>query len=410
MSNLQEAYRYSLGIKEGGDLQQALTKLPISFPWSRFKGELHLPGHNFTGTGTNLDKRLDVNDTPRNDSKPINRIDEAAYKHDLKYRDHSDIKSRHQADKEMIEELDNISSPTFRERVERMLVKKALQAKMFIGQGGTSSATSSATYAEERHKQFRKPRHTLKVKVFNKDDIWSADLIDMPSESGYRYCLTIIDLYTRYAWVVPLKRKTANEVREAFEKTFKDSGRKPKRLWCDHGKEFYNKQVKPLFDEVYSTENEGKAVVIERFNRTLKGMLFKKFTEQNSQRWIKILPKIVSKYNNKIHSSIGVTPAEASKDPTIARAVRDKIMQNNMENENNSQLQNKKPKFKVGDRVRIFKWKNRFEKGYKGYWTSEIFQVEEVLSTFPVTYKIKDLDNEEITGRFYENELQKTEL
>ena len=67
-----------------------------------------------------------------------------------------------------------------------------------------------------------------------------------------------------------------------------------------------------------------------------------------------------------------------------------------------------KPKFKVGDRVRIFKWKNRFEKGFKGYWTSEIFEIDEILNTSPITYKIKDLDDEEIKGRFYTNELQKT--
>ena len=397
MSNLEQAYRYSSALKHGGDIQKMLTKLPLSFPWSKYKRELHLPGHNFTGTGTNLDKRLNPDDTPREDSKPINRVDAAAYKHDLRYRDNHDITSRHQADRDMIEELDSIPDPSFRERIERMLVKKALQAKMKLGQG----------YADERHKPFRKPRHLLKVKVFNKDDIWSADLVEVPPERGYRYLLTVIDLYTRYAWVVPLKRKTGSSVREAFEKIFKESGRRPKRLWTDAGKEFYNNQVKPLFETVYSTQNEGKAVVIERFNRTLKQMLFKKFTEQGSQKWQGILPEIVSRYNNKIHSSIGASPSEASKNPA---SIRDKIMKHNTENENNPELQNKKPKFKVGDRVRIFKWKNRFEKGYKGYWTREIFVVEEVLPTIPVTYKIRDLEDEEITGRFYENELQKTEL
>ena len=84
MSNLEEAYRYSSAIKYGSDIQKILTKFPISFPWSKYKGELHLPGHSFSGPGTNLDKRLDSNDQPLSHSEPINHIDEASYKHDLK--------------------------------------------------------------------------------------------------------------------------------------------------------------------------------------------------------------------------------------------------------------------------------------------------------------------------------------
>lgn len=96
-------------------------------------------------------------------------------------------------------------------------------------------------------------------------------------------------MYTRYAWVVPLKSKAGKEVKEAFKKIFKQSKRKPKKLWCDAWKEFYNRDVKPLFEAVYSTSNEGKAVVIERFNRTFKQKNFKKFTEQGKQTWLKIL-------------------------------------------------------------------------------------------------------------------------
>lgn len=393
-------------IKKGGDIQKGLSNLP-GFAWSKYPGEKHLPGHNFTGPGTNLEKRLNPDDTPKADSIPINRVDAAAYRHDLAYRKFKDIENRHAADRRMIAEMDAIENPTFRERIERMLVKKMMQAKIFLGQGLATGLREreAKIYAEERHKEFRRPKYLLKVKVFKKDDIWSADLIVMKEEKGFKYCLTVIDLYTRFAWVIPLKSKAAVEVKKAFEEIFKKSKRKPKKLWCDKGTEFFNKHVKSLFEEVYSTENEGKAVVIERFNRTLKRKLFKKFTEQGNQKWLKILPGIVKEYNNSVHSSIGETPAKASLNPQI---IAKQITENNYENEN--LLQKNKPKFKVGDRVRIFKWKNKFEKGYKGYWTSEIFEVEEVLNTSPITYKIKDLDDEEIKGRFYSHELQKTEL
>ena len=227
----------------------------------------------------------------------------------------------------------------------------------------------------------------------------------MPPERGYKYALTAIDLYTRFAWVIPLKRKTGSQVKEAFEKIFKESGRRPTKLWCDKGREFYNKDVKPLFDLVYSTENEGKSVFVERFNRTLKRMLYKKFTEQGNQKWLGILQDVVNQYNNKVHRSINETPYNASKNPDL---IKEKISEHNYKNEMDPKLSKNKPKFKVGDRVRIFKWKDRFEKGFKGYWTSEIFVVDEILKTTPITYKIKDLDNEEITGKFYESELQKT--
>ena len=361
----------------GGDIQKALENFP-GFIWSKYSKEKHLPGHNFTGPGTRLDLRLNPDNTPKEDSKPINRVDQAAYKHDLAYRN-PEITSRHEADKIMIQELDSIQNPTFRERIERMFVKKALQAKMLFGQGIRENEKNE-TFASEIHKEYRKPKYLLKVKVFNKDDIWSADLINMPHESGYKYALTVIDLYTRFAWVKPLKNKSGLSVKYAFQEIFQQSERKPKKLFVDKGSEFYNRNVKPLFDTVYSTENAGKAVVIERFNRTLKNKLFKKFTEQGNQKWLKILPGIVEEYNNKVHSGIEESPKDASENPDL---IRKKTFENNNANSN---LQKRNPKFKIGDRVRIFKFKNKFEKGYRGYWTKEVFEVVKVNNTLTITF------------------------
>lgn len=109
-------------------------------------------------------------------------------------------------------------------------------------------------------------------------------------------------------------------------------------------------------------------------------MLFKRFTAQGNQKWLKILPEVVSAYIHKVHSGIGETPVKASNDP---ESIKKRTMENNFSNKG---MEQKKPRFKVGDRVRIFKYKNKFEKGYVGYWTSGIFEVVEVLGTSPITY------------------------
>ena len=291
----------------------------------------------------------------------------------------------------MIEELKNIQNPSFRERVERIMIIKILQSKLRLGYG----------LANELHKEFRKPKYLLKVKVFHKDDIWSADLIEMPKEDGYHYVLTIIDLYTRYAWTIPMKTKTGLETKKAFQSI----GHYPKKLWVDHGKEFYNKHVKSLPFEIYSTHNDGKAVVIERFNRTLKKMMYKKFTEQKNQKWLDILPLVTKEYNSKIHSSINHSPIDAYNNPEKIHEIQNEI---NYENENNPRISSK-PKFKINQHVRIFKWQSKFEKGYIAKWSSEVFKIREINNTSPITYEIEDLNGEDIIGTFYQNELQATD-
>lgn len=366
--------------------------------------------------------RLDENDSPLTDSQPINRIDQAAYKHDLAYRSEN-LEDRHDADRIMIEELKNIPNPTFRERVERAIIIKMLQAKLKLGQGLTEEQRAGMTkeelekWADEIHKPFKKSKYLLKVKVFHKDDIWSADLIELPPEylgrTSYKFALTVIDLYTKYAWVRKLKNKTGVEVKNAFENIMETSDRTPRKLWVDNGSEFYNKNFKAMLKDnndinMYSTFNEGKAVVIENFNRTLKTRLFKQFTIQGNQKWINIIQSVVDKYNNKPHSLIGISPSEASKNP---EKIKEAIMQNNYSNELKAfDLKSKNKRFKVDDRVRIFKYKYHFDKGFTGFWTSEIFKVKNIHNTDPITYELVDLHNEEIHGKFYAHELQKTDF
>ncbi|KAL9963810.1 hypothetical protein ACROYT_G027355 [Oculina patagonica] len=145
---------------------------------------------------------------------------------------------------------------------------------------------------------------------------------------------------------------------------------------------------------------KGKAVVIERFNRTLKNKMYKQFTIQGNTQYLKILPKIVKEYNNTKHSSIKMTPTEASKKKNEGTVYFN--LYGDME------PLSAKPKFKVGDKVRISKYKRIvFDKGYTPNWSEEMFVITKIQHTNPITYKIKDLNDEEIKGSFYEPELLK---
>ena len=241
------------------------------------------------------------------------------------------------------------------------------------------------------------------------DDIWCSDLVDMQKLSkwnkGYKYLLMVLDLFSKYGWIVPLKSKTGLEVSKAFESIFKKS--KPKKLWVDKGKEYYHKNVLDLLAknniEIYSTENEEKSSVCERWNRTIKEKMYKRFTMQNNTVYIDILPKILASYNNSKNRSIGMTPNGARKPENYGK-VYFKMMGDESAGLRIGTV------LKIGDTVRISKYKRKtFDKEYTPNWTEEVFVISEIRPTNPITYKIKDLNGEEIGGTFYREELQETD-
>ena len=149
---------------------------------------------------------------------------------------------------------------------------------------------------------------------------------------------------------------------------------------------------------LYSTENEEKSSVCARWNRTIRTKMWKQFTVQGNTVYLDILTKILEQYNNTKHSSIKMTPVEASKKKNESTVYFN--VYGDME-----QLSSK-PKFKIGDKVRIRKYKRKvFDKGYTPNWTQEIFLIDKIQSTNPIAYRLKDLNNEEIQGSFYEPEL-----
>ena len=240
-----------------------------------------------------------------------------------------------------------------------------------------------------------------KVHAAFKDNIWSADLADMQLLSRYnkgiRFLLCVIDIFSKYAWVVPLKDKKGVSIVTAFQSILKQSNRKPNKIWVDKGSEFYSASFKKWLRDndiaMCSTHNEGKSVVAESFIRTLKSKIYKHMTSISKNVDIDKSDDIVDEYNNTYHTTIKMKPINV-KDNTYINT--------------NKEINTKDPKLKVGDHVRISKFKNIFAKGYTPNWSEEVFVIKKVKNTVPWTYVINDLNGEEITGTFYKRELQKT--
>ena len=252
------------------------------------------------------------------------------------------------------------------------------------------------------HKPVIKKFNKRKVYSQFKVNIWGVDLADMQSLSrknkGIKYLLCVIDLYSKYAFVIPLKDRKGISIANAFNKIIKQSNRKPNKIWVDQGGEFYNHNLKKWLSDndiiMYSTYNEGKSVVAERFIRTLKNKLYKHMTATGKNVYSDVLDDIVNEYNNTKHNTIKMKPKDVGDNK---RVYIDKHTE-------------KDSRFKVGDRVRISKFKNIFAKGYTPNWSREIFIVNKINDTVPYTYNIKDLNDEEIIGSFYDRELQETIL
>lgn len=259
---------------------------------------------------------------------------------------------------------------------------------------------------KELHKPVVKSFQRRRVVVTEIDEIWGADLVDMSftkeKNKPYVFILTVIDCFSKYAWAIPLKNKSADSIVEAFETLFRE--RIPQKVWVDQGSEFYNSKVERLFKkhniEMYSTFGDHKSAIVERFNRTLKNNMFKYFTENDTRKWINVLPVLIKTYNETIHRTIKMTPIEASK-----KENEDEVLLNINDVK---PIKKTKPKFSTNDYVRLSVKKNTFEKGYTPNWTHEVFKIVEVLETKPNTYKIVEYDGTEVEGSFYEQELQKT--
>lgn len=259
----------------------------------------------------------------------------------------------------------------------------------------------------ELHKPARINFPRRRVIVKGIDDLLQADLVEMipyhKSNKGFKYILMVINVFSKFVWAFPIKKKTGEEVTAAMSKIIKNF--KPKNIQTDMGKEFYNKSFNTLMSENginhYSTFSTLKSSVVERVNRTIKNLMWKEFSYQGNYKWLDLLPKIVAKYNNTKHSTTNYKPVEVNK-RNEKEILRNVYTFHKVIDPHN-------PKFKLGDMVRISKYRHVFHKGYFPNWSNEIFQIAKVQTTSPRTYILQDENKELIKGGFYEAELQKVQ-
>ena len=334
-----------------------------------------------------------------------NELDKACFQHDSAYADHKNLIHGTEADKVLRDKAYDIASNRKCDGYQRGLASMVYKFfdKKSMGSGFKklkNTARNSSILADELHKPIIRKFNKRKVYSPFKDNIWGVDLADMQSLSrknkSIKYLLCAIDLYSKYTFVTPLKDKKGISIVNAFNKIIKQSNRKPNEIWVDQGGEFYNNVFEKWLSDndinMYSTYNEGKSVVAERFIRTLKN---KHMTATGKNVYYDVLDDVVNKYNNTKHSTIKMKPIN----------VRDNNKRVYIDEYNE-----KDSRFKVGDRVRISKFKNIFAKGYAPNWSSEIFIVDKINDTVPYTYNLKDLNDEEIIDSFYDKELQKTKF
>ena len=209
-----------------------------------------------------------------------NELDKACFQHDSVYADHKDLIKRTEVDKVLRDKAYDIASNPKYDGYQRGLASMVYKFfdKKSTGSGFKklkNTARNSSILADELHKPIIRKFNKRKVYSQFKDNIWGIDLADMQSlkNKGIKYLLCALDLYSKYAFVVPLKDKKGISIVNAFNKIIKQSNRKPNKIWVDQGVEFYNHVFKKWLSSndiiMYSTYNEGKSVVAERFIRRL---------------------------------------------------------------------------------------------------------------------------------------------
>ena len=241
------------------------------------------------------------------------------------------------------------------------------------------------------HKPARRHYKRNRVIVGGIDELWQMDLADMQAiatdNDGYRYLLVCIDVFSKFVWVIPLKTKTGPALVTAFKKIL-ESGRKPQKIQTDQGTEFFNKHFKELMKEeeiqLYNTYNETKASVVERVIRTLKTRMWRYFTAKKTMRYIDVLQDLVDSCNKSKHRSIQKKPI-------------------NVTQKNEREVWHTL----YGEREKKEPVKCKFEIGYLPNFSKEIFTVSQQIPRHPPVYKLKDYDQEELSGTFYNEELQK---
>ena len=290
-----------------------------------------------------------------------------------------------------------------------------------------------------KRSRITKPKIRRSVLVFNPNQIWEGDLVDMSSSNirmnrNVRYLLLLVDQFTKKLYCEPIfgGTKAPPKVIDAFKEIFAHTTSRPKFIYTDQGSEFIAGEVKKYLNDrqgikTFTTKDKDiKCSIVERAIRTLKGRLFT-YIDAGHIRYLDALPKIVAGINGTEGRTTKIAPDKI--DPVNVGEARQNIYTYNERQEKKFRKRkmgtaitkdNKKikpptppppPKFKVGDYVLIKKEKKTFTKEHKGLWNDQIFQVDTASSdTIPYVYHLKDLAGEKLLGYFNEKELNKIQL
>ena len=268
----------------------------------KFMPEMHLkqPGFTYSACGPltkNKERIQKFKETGDTNYIYKNELDKTCLQHDMAYGDFKDLARRTTSDKVLRDKAFNIAKNPKYDGYQRGLASMVYKFfdKKSAGRGVNMQANNKRPLdlAEELHKPLLE---NLKEEQFIQDlnNIWAADLADMQLMSmfnkRFRFLLCVVDIFSKYAWVVPLKDKRSVSIVNAFQKILTVSNRKPNKIWVGKESEYYNsffkKWLKDNDIEMYSTHNEGKSVVAERFIRTLKAKIYKYLTSVSKTVYI----------------------------------------------------------------------------------------------------------------------------
>lgn len=265
----------------------------------------------------------------------------------------------------------------------------------------------SQQMAYSLHKPARKKFPTRKYYSSGLNHVWQMDLMEMIPyariNKGYKYILTCVDVFSRFARALPTKSKKGDEIASVITTMFKKQ-QVPRKIQTDLGKEFYNTHVQKLFKsrnvEHYSVHSQFKAAICERFNRTLREKMSRYFTHSGKKVWYDVLQKLIDSYNNSSHRGIfKMTPASITKENEMEVWER--------KQQGNSKVKTTTVKYKLLNYVRVSRTKGPFLKNFDQNWSDEVFRIVGIdTNSSPVMYILQDLDNQVIKGKFYTQELQ----
>jgi hypothetical protein len=261
------------------------------------------------------------------------------------------------------------------------------------------------------HGEFHKGVRNISYARFKRYQ-FQIDLCEIQSLStynnGFRYLLNVIDCFTRYAFVRPLKNKLAGTVLQAFVDILDEAVEKPYMIVCDKGVEFNNNLFKTFCTDnnirLIFPQASTHAAYIERFNRTIQKLIYKYMTEFKTNHFIDKLSDIVKTYNNRFHRMIKMTPTEAETLPEASLQI------NNLISKREVKVNRRIPTLNAGQNVRISKERNVFTRGYEQQARDEIFNVKQINNDKRIPlYHLQDRhETEDILGGFYSNEIRST--